>query len=74
MSESVNVRIGVRSARELEIAVEDGDAVATAYEKAIKGKDTVLWITDTKGHRYGIHVDGIAFVEIDQPTQRGVGF
>jgi hypothetical protein len=54
--------------------VEDGDAVAAAYEKAIKSKDSVLWVTDTRGHRYGVHVDGIAFVEIDQPSQRGVGF
>jgi hypothetical protein len=74
MSESVTVRIGVKSARELEIVVEDGDAVAAAYEKAIKSKDSVLWVTDTRGHRYGVHVDGIAFVEIDQPSQRGVGF
>ena len=74
MSESVTVRIGVKSARELEIEVEDGAAVATAYEKALKGKDTVLWLTDTRGHRFGISVDGIAFLEINQPTQRGVGF
>lgn len=74
MSEVVTVRIGVRSARELEISVEDGDAVASAYEKAVKGKETVLWVTDTRGHRFGVQVDGIAFVEIDQPTKKGVGF
>jgi hypothetical protein len=74
MSESVTVRIGVKSARELEIAVEDGEAVAAAYEKAVKSKDTVLWVTDTRSHRFGIQVDGIAFLEIDKPTQRGVGF
>lgn len=74
MTESVTVRIGVRSARELEIQVDDGDAVAAAYEKAVKGKDTVLWVTDTRGHRFGVQVEGIAFIEIDQPTERGVGF
>ncbi len=74
MTESVTVRIGVRSARELEIQVDDGDAVAEAYEKAVKGKDTVLWVTDTRGHRFGVQVEGIAFIEIDRPTERGVGF
>ena len=74
MSEVVTVRIGVRSARELEISVDDGDAVASAYEKAVKGKETVLWVTDTRGHRFGVQVEGIAFVEIDQPTSKGVGF
>lgn len=74
MSDQVTVRIGVKSARELELSVEDGEAVAASYEKAIKGKDAVLWLTDTRGHRFGIQVDSIAFVEIDQPTHRGVGF
>ncbi len=74
MSEQVTVRIGVKSARELEISVEDGAALAAAYEKAVKGKDAVLWVTDTRGHRFGVQVDSIAFVEVDQPSQRGVGF
>lgn len=74
MSESLTVRIGLTSARELEIAVEDGDDFATLFEKAVKGKQSVLWVTDARGHRYGVNVESIAFVEIDKPLERGVGF
>lgn len=74
MSETLTVRIGLTSARELEIVVDDGDDFATTFEKAVKGKQSVLWVTDSRGHRYGVSVDSIAFVEIDQPLERGVGF
>ncbi|KAA3641607.1 MAG: DUF3107 family protein [Armatimonadetes bacterium] len=74
MSDTTTVRIGLASARELEIAVDDADAIAATFEKAVKGKDTVMWVTDTRGHRFGINVNSIAFVEIDQPEDRGVGF
>jgi len=68
------VRIGVKSARELELEVDDPSAVSAAYEKALKGKDSILWITDTREHRFGIAIDSIAFMEIERPLDRGVGF
>ena len=74
MSETYKVRIGVESARELEIEVEDPDAISASYEKAIENDDPVLWITDAKGHRFGVSVASIAFVEFERPEQRGVGF
>jgi len=74
MSEELMVRIGLRSARELEITVADGDEFAATYEKAVKGKQLVMWVTDARGHRFGVNVDSIAFVEIDKPIDRGVGF
>jgi hypothetical protein len=74
MSSKHKVRIGVKSARELELEVDDPVAVSTAYEKALKGKDTVLWVTDTRDHRFGITLDSIAFIEIERPDERGVGF
>jgi hypothetical protein len=74
MSDPVTVRIGMSSARELELAVEDAGVVADAYEKALKGKDTVLWVTDTRGHRFGLAVGSIAFIEVEEPQDRGVGF
>ena len=74
MSETYKVRLGVSAARELELEVEDPDGVATAYETAVKKKETVLWITDVRGHRYGIAVSSIAFIEVERPEQRGVGF
>ena len=74
MSDTYKVRVGVDSARELEIEVEDPDAISTAYEKAIESGDPVLWITDAKGHRFGVSVASVAFIEFERPEQRGVGF
>ena len=74
MTAKHTVRVGVKSARELELEVDDPIAVSEAYEKALKGKDRVLWITDTRNHRFGIAIDSIAFVEIEPPLDRGVGF
>lgn len=74
MSRKNIVRVGVKSARELELEVEDSDAVSAAFEKALKRKDSVLWITDVHSHRFGIAIDSIAFIEIEQPLDREVGF
>ncbi len=74
MSTKHTVRIGVKSARELELEVDDPQAVSAAFEKALKGKDTVFWVTDTREHRFGVALDSIAFIEIERPADRGVGF
>lgn len=74
MKESISVRIGLASARELEISVDNADDLVASFEKAVKGKDSVFWVTDIRGHRFGINVGSIAFVEIDQPLERDVGF
>lgn len=74
MNETYKVRVGVAAARELEFDVEDPDAVSASYEKAIADGDDVLWITDVRGHRFGVAVSSIAFVELERPEQRGVGF
>ena len=74
MNETYKVRVGVASARELEFDVEDPDAVSAAYEKAVADGDDVLWLTDVRGHRFGVAVRLIAFVELERPEQRGVGF
>jgi hypothetical protein len=74
MNTKHTVRIGVKSARELDLEVDDPQAVSSAFEKALKGKDSVLWITDTRDHRFGIAIDSIAFIEIERPADRGVGF
>ena len=59
MSDVYKVRVGVSAARELELEVEETQVVIDAFEKAIKKNEPVLWI---------------AFIEFDQPTERGVGF
>lgn len=74
MSDTPTVRIGISSARELEIQVDEPTIVSSAYEKALKSKDTVLWVTDSRGHRFGISVASIAFIELEEPQNRGIGF
>jgi hypothetical protein len=74
MSDTYKVRIGVEAARELELEVDDPDGIGTSFEKAIETGEPVLWITDSKGHRFGVRVASIAFIEFERPEQRGVGF
>ena len=74
MSDTPTIRIGVSSARELEIQVEDPEAFSAAFEKALKGDEAVLWVTDVRGHRFGIAVESIAFIEFEEPQNRGIGF
>jgi hypothetical protein len=74
MTDPRTVRIGVSAARELEIQVEDPTVVSKDYEKALKNDATVLWITDSRGHRFGVSVASIAFIELEEPEERGVGF
>lgn len=74
MNDSRTVRIGVSAARELEIQVEDPSVVSADYEKALENHAAVLWIIDSRGHRFGVSVASIAFIELEEPEQRGVGF
>jgi len=74
VSDTYKIRLGVSAARELEFDVEEPDAVSDAYEKAVKKGDALLWFTDASGHRFGITVASIAFIELEQPQDRDVGF
>jgi hypothetical protein len=74
MSDPRTVRIGVSAARELEIQVDDPTVVSKDYEKSLKNGANVLWITDSRGHRFGVSVASIAFIELEEPEERGVGF
>ncbi|MFO7701252.1 MAG: DUF3107 family protein [Acidimicrobiia bacterium] len=74
MSDTFKVRIGVASARELELEVSETQIVIDAYTQAVKTSEPVLWVTDARGHRFGIAVQSIAFIEFDKPQERGVGF
>ena len=74
MSEITKVRIGMTSARELELEMDDGSDIGKALEKALDKGDDIFWLTDSKGQRHGMLLDKIAFVEIDTPEERAVGF
>jgi hypothetical protein len=74
MPDTLTVRIGISSARELELQVDDPKVVSDEYAKAIEDGDAVLWITDSRGHEFGVSVSSIAFIEFERPQERGVGF
>jgi hypothetical protein len=40
----------------------------------INGPDRVWWIDDQEGHRHGIVVDKVAYVDVEAPRERLVGF
>jgi hypothetical protein len=72
----VQVRIGVADApRELELDVEDADAVAAKIEAALSSEDpAMVWIADVKGRRIGIPAARVAYFEIGAEHQASVGF
>ncbi len=74
MDETVTVRFGISSARELEIEVEPGHDIAKEFEEAVSGGVDLLWISDALGHRHGIVMDKVAFIEVESAARHDVGF
>ncbi len=74
ITETTKVRFGMSSTRELEIEVEPGHDIATEFETATGKGTEILWIRDTRGHRHGIVVEKVAFIEIESARRRDVGF
>ncbi|MDJ0954236.1 MAG: DUF3107 family protein [Acidimicrobiia bacterium] len=67
------MRIGVEGARELEIEVDDLDAAVAALEKGLSD-GSMVWLTDSKGDRHGIVAGRLAFVEVEETSDRSIGF
>ena len=74
IAETTKVRFGMTSTRELEIEVEPGHDIASEFETATAKGTQILWIRDAHGHRHGIVVEKVAFVEIESARRRDVGF
>jgi hypothetical protein len=75
MADTIKVRIGMQMARELEFEVDDAEAMVKSLEKALGNGDALVWIADSKGHRHGIAVSKIAFLEVQgEEHPFGVGF
>lgn len=75
MSDTVKLRVGLTSARELEFEVGDATKVAADIEEAIREGNTIVWVEDSRGHRYGMVAAKLAFIEIEAAQARsGVGF
>jgi len=75
MSDTTAIRIALQSVRELEIEVADGPAAAASIEAGIEEGLKIVWVTDARGHRFGLLVDKLAFVEVEDGERRSkVGF
>jgi len=73
-NETVKVRFGMAATRELEIEVEPGHDIANEFEAAVDDGAELLWVIDTRGHRHGIVLEKVAFLEIEALRRRDVGF
>jgi len=74
LSESVTIRIGLQSVREIEIEVEDSEAAIAEIEAAMTSDAAFAWVEDIKGTRHGLSVDKLAFVQVDAKDPKMVGF
>ena len=74
ITETTKVRFGMSSTREIEIEVEPGHDIATEFEAGVTKGTPILWIRDTRGHRHGIVIEKVAFIEIESARRRDVGF
>lgn len=74
MEETITVRFGIASARELEIEVEPGHDVAKEFEAAVSDGAEMYWLKDVKGHLHGVVIDNVGFIEIESAQKRDVGF
>ena len=72
----MEVKIGVQHAhRELTLESPLTPAeVASSVAKALENPDGLLTLVDEKGRQVIVPVAKIAYVEIDEATQRRVGF
>jgi len=61
--------------REIEIEVEDGEAIASEIEAALADGRALVWVTDRDGVKHGLNVEKIAFIELEsEDPKRGIGF
>jgi hypothetical protein len=71
----VRVRIGMSmAARELDLEVADAEEVMRSFRQAVEQGDKLLWVVDEEGHRHGLVVDKIAYVDAEPDKATRVGF
>jgi hypothetical protein len=74
MDNAVRVKFGMAAARELEIEVDASTDVAAEVERALGNGAVMYWVVDLGGHRHGVVLSQVAFLEIEPQTPRDVGF
>lgn len=70
----MQMTIGVTNAKQIELDVEDTDAVLAAYDKAITDGERLLWVTERDGTRHGMVATQIAYFELEAERKTKVGF
>lgn len=60
--------------REIDLEVEDPDAFMRQFEEALGSGRKIWWVTDREGHRHGLVVDKVAYIDVDIERDRIVGF
>ena len=76
-SAPMEVRIGVvYTPKELTLEIDgSADEFVARVDKALTGGESMLWLTDAKGHRIGVPIDKLAYVEVDADEgNKRVGF
>jgi len=71
----VRVRIGMSmTARELDLDVADAEELMRSFRQAVEQGEKLLWVVDEDGHRHGLVVDKIAYVDVEAEKSTRVGF
>jgi Protein of unknown function (DUF3107) len=73
----MEVRIGVvHTPKELTLEInENVDDMLKTIDRALKGGEAMVWLTDSRGHRVGVALDKLAYVEIEsEEGAKRVGF
>jgi len=71
----VRVKFGMaHTARDIDVEVEDAEALVAEFEKAVEEGRKLLWVTEEDGHRHGLMVERIVYVDVEAEKSRTVGF
>ena len=74
----MELRIGiVDSAQPIAVTLpEDADreGVKASVEAALRGDDSVLWLTDDKGREIAVAASRLTYVELGPPGSNPIGF
>jgi len=71
----VRVRIGMTmTPRELDLEVADAEEVVRSFQQAMEKGEQILWLVDEEGHRHGLVVDKIAYLDVEAERSKKVGF
>jgi hypothetical protein len=73
----MEVRIGVvHTPKELTLDLgESPEEAVKMIDEALKGAGPLVWLTDSKGHRVGVALEKLAYIEVEsEEGSKRVGF